>query len=341
MKGIIRYNLSKSKYELMTKDQKKRLVTSKSKEYLEALVSQQKHRRILQHKITEVEIISTSPEIKITDSAGAVITNHNQFSVEQRFVFTEQLVGMVVKKSAKSVVISGQGGVGKTYLVLETLKKHGKTNVQDTIPSIEDFTPGLEVDDDEEEMEEKVLASINRPTGDFTVIKGYSSAKGLYRSLFENRHRTIVFDDCDEVLKNGTAIGLLKNALDSYEDRWVYWNVETPGESDLPKSFRFQGSIIFISNMPLHKIDEAVRTRCFKVDVSMTPKQRIERMYNVLENVMPDIDMMDKLEALNLMEKNLAIAKEVNFRALMNVISIRVSGIDDWKNLAMFALTEH
>ena len=194
---------------------------------------------------------------------------------------------------------------------------------------------------DKHEMPKVFHAEMNAFKGDYVVVKGHASAKALYRILWENRNRTILFDDCDKVLQDQTAVMLLKPALDSYEDRWVSWRVEGfAKDSDLPSTFKFNGSIIFITNMAMAKIDEAVKTRCYKVDVSMTFPQRIERMEAVLANVMPDVPLENKIEALDLIKQNLHRVKDVNFRALMNLITIRET-VPDWKPLATFALLEH
>ena len=151
----------------------------------------------------------------------------------------------------------------------------------------------------------------------------------------------MVFDDCDGVLKDATALMMFKGALDSYDERWVSWYAESLGDTDLPKTFKFTGRIIFISNMSMNKIDDAVKTRAFKIDVSMTAAQRIERMEAVLEGVMPHIDMPIKVDALNLVKELMNVAREVNFRALQRVITIRSSKTEEsWKNLAKFSLVE-
>jgi hypothetical protein len=151
----------------------------------------------------------------------------------------------------------------------------------------------------------------------------------------------LVFDDCDGVLKDATALMMFKGALDSYDERWVSWYAESLGDTDLPKTFKFTGRIIFISNMSMNKIDDAVKTRAFKIDVSMTAAQRIERMEAVLEGVMPHIDMPIKVDALNLVKELMNVAREVNFRALQRVITIRSSKTEEsWKNLAKFSLVE-
>ena len=89
----------------------------------------------------------------------------------------------------------------------------------------------------------------------YRVIKGFSTAKGLYRSLFEGNGMTLVFDDCDSVLKDPVALNLLKGALDSYGERYISWNADIRDE-DLPRSFKFTGSIVFISNKDMESLDQ-------------------------------------------------------------------------------------
>jgi hypothetical protein len=341
MKAHVIWNNDKNVYQLILRN--KVICSSKSSETLEGYVVKQKHPKILKHKITEVETIFTKPVkggINISDENGNDIASvAPSFNIEERFEFLEELIYLVIEGDAKSLVISGEGGVGKTYTVMDVLAKAGKINCNTIEPNISDLD--IVIEDTEKKIKEKIHAQINKPKGDFVVIKGHSSPKALYRMLFENRNRTIVFDDCDSVLRDSTAINLLKSALDSYEDRWVSWFIEQPfGESDLPLTFKFNGKIIFISNMKLHKIDEAVKTRCFKVDLSMTKQQRIERMRSVLDDVMPHIDREHKVEALDLLEEHMHVTNDINFRTLMNMTTIRVSNSPNWKKLAIYSLTE-
>lgn len=341
MKAQIRWNPSKNRYELVAKG--KVLVSSKKSGYLQYLVTGQKHTAILKAGVTSAEIVSEAPVGPITAVTPTnTVVDMPLFTIDERFAFTKDLAKMVINKTARALVVGGMGGIGKTYTVKEAFDELGKVDVATMLPSIEDLNP-IEVEDSEDEIEEKVLAEMSAFKGDYVVVKGHASAKALYRLLWENRNRTILFDDCDKVLQDSTAIMLLKPALDSYEDRWVSWRVEGfAKDSDLPSTFKFNGSIIFITNMPLSKIDEAVSTRCYKVDVSMTFPQRIERMQSVLPRVMPDVDLEMKQEALDLIKDNLHRVKDVNFRALMNIITIRTDpNCSDWKRLATFALLEH
>lgn len=345
MKAEIKWNGTRGKYELVAKG--KVLSRSKRFEHLEYLVRTQKYDKIVKAGVTDCEVVS-HPGDGVTVSTPDATEVYAGFSIDERFAHTEQLVYMVINGTAKSCLITGEGGVGKTYLVVKCLETAGKVNVNKCAPTIEELEEvKVSVEDDEIVIEQKVAKAMNRPTGDFVVVKGYASAAALYRILWENRNRIIIFDDCDSVFKHTDALMLLKSALDSYEERWVAWNVERQRETDLPDSFQFKGAIIFISNLPLEKIDEAVRTRCFKVDISMTKQQRIARIRSQLPNVMienPKVTPQVREEALALMEKHLKVIKDVNFRSLMNVISVRidpnVGQKPDWEKLGLFVLLE-
>ena len=225
---------------------------------------------------------------------------------------------MLFRSQTASCVITGEGGLGKTYSVLKALKASGLRDVSE-------LPIGT------------TLNGINPQY--FRVVKGFSTAKGLYRILFENQSGVVVFDDCDSVLKDPDATNLLKGALDSYDKRWITWNTSI-NDDGLPRSFEFKGGVIFISNMPAEKISQAIRSRAMNVDLSMTVDQKIERMETIMKSdeFLPSISMSYKEDALSIIRENKSIASEVSLRTLINVTKIRNSGNDNWKMLAKYML---
>jgi hypothetical protein len=224
------------------------------------------------------------------------------FSVNQRFDFMEKLTIMVAKGLTPSILVTGEGGLGKTHGVLEAVRSV--------------------MDDD-----------------DFVVQKGYSTPKGLYNFLYDNNGKLIIFDDCDSVLEKPVSLNILKGALDSYDKRIISWESAARGD-EYPNKFEFTGKIIFISNKRRDSIDQAVLSRSFVVDLSMTPSEKIERMQTVLHKICPDISYEKKKEALDLLDKNKAITKDLNFRTLIKVSKIRNAFDSEWENLATYAMAE-
>lgn len=239
-----------------------------------------------------------------------------QFAINDRFTFTDQLVKMVAKGQTASCVVTGEGGLGKSFTVMKALRDAGLRDVS-----------------------ELPIGEVIPPRGCFRVVKGFSTAKGLYRILFENQNSIIVFDDCDSILKDPDALNLLKGALDSYDKRYITWNTSI-NDDGLPRSFEFKGGVVFVSNMAADKISQAIRSRAMNVDLSMTTDQKIERMETIMrsDDFMYDVPMPFKIESLELIRKNKDVASEISLRTLINVTKIRNSGNSNWASLAKYML---
>lgn len=245
----------------------------------------------------------------------------SEFGINQRFGFVSQMVNMIADGTMPSVVITGEGGLGKSYTVLKSLETAGLTNITD----LADFDIG---------------AKINVKKS-YRIVKGFSTAKGLYRTLFEANGMTIVFDDCDSVLKDPVAVNLLKGALDSYSKRYISWNADMRDE-DLPRTFEFTGKVIFISNMSMDKIDQAIRTRAMCVDLSMTEDQKVERMESIASSneFLPEVSDKAKKEALAFLKSNVGKIPNMSLRSLIATSKIANTGAQDWKQLAKYVLTQ-
>ena len=266
-------------------------------------------------KITGVK----APFTMIVGSSAVSEPKVDKFGINKRFEFVEKLVSMVATGVQPSAIITGEGGLGKTYTVTKTLNTHGYKDISD----LADFQVGT-------------LLNMRKC---FTMVKGYSTPKGLYRTLYENNKSIIVFDDCDSVLKDPVALNILKSALDSYGKRIISWNADIR-DPDLPRSFNFEGRVIFISNLDDGKIDQAIRSRSMMIDLSMTTDQKIERMETIAasDEFLPEYDKSIINDALGLIREIKEECKEISLRTLISVSKVRSSN-KDWKDLATYMLT--
>jgi hypothetical protein len=243
----------------------------------------------------------------------------SRFSINERFEFVGDMVKMLAAGDQPSVIVTGPGGLGKTFNVLNTLKRSG----------LEDISLLSEFD----------IGAVLATRKSFVVVKGYSTPKGLYRTLYEFRKGVIVFDDCDSVLKDPVSLNLLKAALDSYDKRIISWRADIRDE-DLPTSFEFKGRVIFISNMSSVQLDQAIITRSMVVDLSMTTAQKVERMRFILgqDDFMPEYAKSIKNDAIALIESVKDRVKELSLRTLIQVVKIRKAAGANWKNLAEYTI---
>jgi len=245
----------------------------------------------------------TSFEVKKPESATEEIktTKAEQFDINKRFEFLGQLTRMVINKTAVSLIITGEGGLGKSF----TVKR---------------------------EIMRKRLVKFD----DYVIIKGFSTPRGLYRILYENMNKLVVFDDCDDVLEDKIAKNLLKGALDSYDEREIHWITKSTDES-LPDSFIFTGQIIFISNKSQESIEQALLSRSLCIDLTMSQSDKIKRMSFIIEtskDFMPSYSKEMKLKALDIIKENLADIGELSLRSLEKVLKILAGeslGTDDFE----------
>lgn len=244
-------------------------------------------------------------------SVAAPVVNVNtppQPPINVRFSYLKELVSMVAVSVPTSLVITGSGGLGKSYTVFTTLRSHS--------------------------LEENV---------DFIVCRGTATPKAMYRLLYENRDKIVVFDDCDSVLENPTAVMLLKAALDSTSTRTVCWMSEARGddETGLPNSFTFEGKIIFISNKPVTKIPQPILSRALFVDVTMTAPEKIDRMRAIAEQVKPEMPIADKHEVINLLDELKDQTADLNIRTMTKVLDLKVASPTLWKDIARYIITSN
>lgn len=239
-------------------------------------------------------------------SSTSVEAKPSRFSIGQRFEFIENVVDMVVIGDSKSVIISGSGGLGKTFTVLRCLRQVG--------------------------LEEET---------DYEIVKGFTTPKSLYRLLWRNRKRIVVFDDCDSVWDNPTSVSILKAALDSYETRRLSWLSEgfRNEDDDLPQTFEFEGKIIFVSNQSLAELDQAVLSRCLFVDVSMTAAEKIDRIRSLVPEIRKDMTMESKLEVVDELERLRDQIGDLNIRTFLKGCDIRHRASDNWQELLEYVVT--
>ena len=231
----------------------------------------------------------------------------------------KKLLKLVITRKRNSIIISGLAGVGKSFTVEETLKESGLVKGRD-----------------------------------FEIIKGKSTSYALYQSLFENRDKLIVYDDCDSILKNKDAINMLKAALDTNKERVISWKSKSTFNPDpletieikkliqkgkLPDHFDFRGRIIFITNIYYKNIDDALLSRSFVIDVTLQAKDVLLRIETILDNIMRDVpeatyDIKKQvLDYYKYLVKNNQLKKPMSIRTFIAGVIIRLSGDENWKRL--------
>jgi len=210
----------------------------------------------------------------VSQEINALESDQERLSFEAQLVDLENLVKLTVSGAANALFVSGKGGVGKTHTT------------------------------------EQILANLGlRDGGGYFKNTGSASAAGIYALLFRYKDKIIFFDDSDDALGDQEARNLLKAATDTKKIRKLVWNkmgknvVDPEGDMTdeeildnglIPRYFEFTGKIIFISNLPLNKLDPdgALRTRAFIINIDPTEVE----IYEFMDKIVGKIKLEDGLE---------------------------------------------
>ena len=241
---------------------------------------------------------SSKPEVKAK----------SEFSVTERFDFIGKFTKLAAKGVIPGLVITGSGGLGKTHTVIATLDALGLK--EDTIGGID---------------------------GDYIFVKGYSTPRNLYTTLYNNNGKIIVFDDCDSSFKDPIGANIFKAALDSYQRRIITWGAESK-DDEVPSRFEFTGKVIFISNLEISKFPQAVLSRSMLVDLTLNLEEKVERIEEIFAED-KSYEKEDKKIVLEFVKDNMHKFKDLNIRSAFSVLKMKVALGEGWKRPALYSAT--
>lgn len=251
------------------------------------------------------------PEVVETDAEVAA-------RLKERFEILDYLTRAALTGDARSVIISGPAGLGKSYSVEAALS---------------DWDPD----------------GVNHE-----FVKGYVRTTGLLRLLYQYREagQVIVFDDADTVFFDDNSLNLLKAACDSTDRRVISYRAESNMRDDdsgdlVPRSFQFDGTIIFITNLDFdqliekgHKLAphlEALISRSHYVDLAMKTKRdymiRIKQVIGdgLLTNI--GLTATQTAEVVAFIDDNKNSLRELSLRIALKIGKLRLMG-DRWAKIA-------
>jgi hypothetical protein len=249
-----------------------------------------------------------NPQFMIGDDDIDLEPPASDFSVIERFEFIRKFVSLVAERKINSFVLTGSGGIGKTTAVMETLKSVG----------LREDTP-------------------DSTTGDFIVIRGFSTPRALYETMYEYKNKILVLDDADQVFKDPLGANLIKAALDDKPTRIINWNTSREPEDGVPNRFIYSGRMIFVSNLSINQFPQAIISRSQKVDVTLNTDEKVDIISEVFKKL--DKNEKHKSDILEFVKDNARKAKDLNIRSAVALFTLRENFGDDWKRIAEYSFS--
>ncbi len=240
--------------------------------------------------------------------------------MRERFNILDDMTQASIDGVVRGMVVTGPPGVGKSFGVEQVLEKNN--------------------------LFDKIAGNKLK----FEVIKGASSAIGLYKVLYDNadKNSVLVLDDCDTVLYDETSLNLLKAALDSCKKRKLSWNTDSAllRREGIPDTFEFKGSVIFITNLKFDNVRgkikdhlAAIMSRCHYLDLTMdTMREKVLRCKQIVADGMLNeyqFTQEEQDDLMNFMFENKEKMREISLRMVTKLADLKKSfGTDKWKRTA-------
>ena len=236
--------------------------------------------------------------------------------IAERFDILETLTSACVSGDARALVVSGPAGLGKSYTVEQKLAEWDPNGVN------------------------------------HIIIKGYVRATGLLKTLYQYREagQVVVFDDADAIFFDDTSLNILKAVCDTTERRRVSWLsearfVDEESGEIVPRSFDFDGTVIFISNYDFdamidkgHKLAphlQAIISRSHYIDLAMKSRRdylvRIRQV--IMQGLLDHLSIDEKVDVMTFIEAYSENLRELSLRMALKIASIRKTNTN-WEKVA-------
>jgi len=212
-------------------------------------------------------------------------------------------VRLVTRGFENAIIVAGTAGVGKSRLVLQTLKDDGTAF---------DYFQG----------------GIKNPEALFGVLSKHNAENKL-----------LVFDDCDEILSK-KAEDITKAILGPEKVRKVIWY--SAKYKDDNRKFKpeldFKSRVIIITNLPKRKISQAIMSRTSPIEINVRIPDLIDDIRVNLDSLMPEypaITFEMKQTVLDFIEKVIKHIDQFDYRLFFRCVKIYSSGSPEWKKFIM------
>ena len=238
--------------------------------------------------------------------------------IEDRFNILNEITAGVASDTVRSLIVSGAPGMGKSVGIQNILDREMSLN-------------GIEYN--------KISGSI-------------VSAFQLYQVLFDNAepNSVLILDDCDSLLFDSDCVNLLKAALESGDrPRMVSYNSESVVKLGMPKTFEFNGRVIFITNLDFQQIIDkdrgaakhisALVDRSLYLDLSMHTRReiwcRVETMvrkHRMLKSFCFDEHTIDML--LEYIKERRDDFRRLSLRTVVQLAQFAKTSPDGWRRMS-------
>jgi len=257
---------------------------------------------------------SFQPQVVVSNETDEEI----DAKLRERFGVLAELANAAVDGDIRAMIVSGPAGLGKSHTVEAVLDRYDPEGTR------------------------------------HCIIKGFVRGTGLFKKLWQYRNpgNVLVFDDADSIFFDDNSLNLLKAACDSTEKRTISYLAESMMEDEdggrIPRTFRFEGTIIFITNFDMddaidrgHRLEEhfkALISRAHYIDMAMKSRRdyvvRIKQVVGDGMLRMAGYNLEEQTDVMRFLDKNQDQLRELSLRMVLKLAAVRRSSPTKFESMA-------
>lgn len=253
-----------------------------------------------QEEKAQQEIIKREEEHANQDFNNAIdnIVKNSNPQVSKHYSNALDYVKMVARSYTNALLLYGEGGLGKSHLVLKTLK------------------------------EEKT---------DFEFVSGYITPLQLVNTLYQHNGALFFFDDCEGLFNDEKTLSILKSATWSVgNERMIMYNSSTE-KLTAPSKFSCNSRFIFCLNqLPVENPSlEALVNRTLSFPIYFSFKEKIELFFEVAKQPYKNLLKEQRFGVIKFLKEHCSEATEnLSIRTLLKGFDM-VCYSNDWQRLLL------
>jgi hypothetical protein len=295
--------------------------------------------------------------------------NVERVTYEEQLKDLSGLITLVVRGASNALFLAGKGGLGKSFTVEKVLAEHGLQDGHGYYKNTGTASPVaiyqllydnkhniIVFDDCDSAMQDMEARN---------MIKAATDTRPD-RKIAYNKKSSWIIPGLDESVNEEVPPGMedVVNALKKKypdNDKKVYsiaWSMHNKkklderGEDDeveevggasgmYPRSFHFFGRIIFISNLPLNKLDPdgALRTRALVINIDPTKEEILAHMEKIVDHIPirgGNLTHEERVEVVDSLKSGGGRQEGLSIRKLVRALEIRAAlGSDgNWQRIS-------
>lgn len=236
------------------------------------------------------------------------LSSEEEPEVEEYYGHLQDYTKMVAKGFKNALLVEAPAGLGKSYQI--------ETVLQDSLQDHE-----------------------------YQIISGHMTPLELHKTLYENRYKTLFFDDCKGILESDDCLSILKAATwgqGNSDLREVSWQSSSGKLGDVPQTFEFCGQIIIVCNETPDDDPEfnSLKSRCLPYELDFSYRDRVNIIKEIAKVSYQGLTLNQRLEVAQWIERETSPAmdtSQIDLRFMIHCFDLYrfLEGDPIWKKRAM------